>query len=104
MHAVFFGTDFASRFAVRSAGLATGEVVGILGIADDEAMEGRVVAAARTLRYAGHILVRADDVLESLEALPSLGVRVGARFRVLEAPRRVNDGAEWEALLGGVSA
>ena len=46
--------------------------------------------------------VRADDVLVAKEAIPALTIAVGARFRVLDNPQRVNDGMEMEALLGSV--
>lgn len=104
MAGVFFGSDFAARLQRRRAGVDPKVITGILGIADEEGLEGRVIASARVLRTPALSDVRADDVLETLDAMPSLGIAVGARFRVLEAPKRVNDGAEMEALLGSVSA
>ncbi|SFF14822.1 hypothetical protein [Paracidovorax wautersii] len=104
MRTVFFGSDFAARFRRHRAGELAREVVGIVGTVDDEALEGRVFAASRTLRYPADCELRADDVLECLDEAASQGIKVGTRFRVLEAPRRVNDGAEMEALLGSVPA
>ena len=46
MRGVFFSADFAARFWRTRAGQAGQEVVGILGVADDEALQGRVIAAA----------------------------------------------------------
>lgn len=103
MRDVFFGSDFAGRVCGLRAGAVVGEVAGILGIADDQALEGRVVAAARTLRYPASIQLRVDDIVECLDAFPMQNVAAGTRFRVLEVPKRVNDGAEMEALLGSVS-
>lgn len=103
MAEVFFGADFAARFLRHRAAVDSKTVVGILGIADEDALNGRVIAAARVLRAPALSDVRADDVLEVLDAMPSLGVMAGACFKVLEQPKRVNDGAELEALLGSVS-
>lgn len=104
MRGVFFSADFATRFERTRAGQAANEVVGILGVADDEALDGHAMAAARTLRLPSGSDVRADDVLQALEAMPLLDVAVGTRFKVLDQPQRVNDGAEMEALLGSVQA
>lgn len=100
---VFYGADFAARFVRHRASTTTKEVAGILGIADAEALDGKVIAAARTLRLPSGSDVRADDVLEVLTGMPSQGVLVGARFRVLQKPERVGDGAEMETLLGSVA-
>lgn len=103
LRTVFFGADFASAFQCTRAGVPTVSVTGILGVADDEALEGRALAAARVLRLPAGSDVRADDVLVALEAVADLGVAVGTQLRVLDHPRRVNDGAEVEVLLGAVS-
>ncbi len=104
MALVFFGTDFAHTFTRQRPLVADVDVVAILGVADAEALDGRVIAAARTLRMPATADVRADDVLLAVQAIPGMGVAVGARFKVLEPPQRVNDGMEAEALLGSVSA
>ncbi|GKS96947.1 hypothetical protein [Acidovorax sp. SUPP2825] len=101
---VFFGSDFAGRFLRHRAGAESKIIVGIFGVADEEALEGRVIAAARVLRGPAVSDVRADDVLEAVDPIPSLDVLAGARFKVIDQPKRVNDGAEKEALLGSVSA
>jgi len=44
-----------------------------------------------------------DDVLVAKEAIPATHIAAGARFRVLDNPRRVNDGMEMEALLGSAT-
>lgn len=103
MTTVFFGSDFAARFRRHRAGAAPKDVVGILGIVDEEALEGRVMTASRALRSPAICDVRADDVLEVLDEMPSMGIQTGTRFRVLDQPKRVNDGEEIEALLGSVS-
>lgn len=104
MDAVFFGPDFAARFRRQRGPGDVKDVVGILGIADKEALEGRVVASARTLLMPGCSDVKADDVLTSLEDISALGVCAGTAFKVIDVPRRINDGAELEALLGSVAA
>jgi len=102
LSAVFYGDDFACTFVRQRLSMPDQAVVGILGIADDDALEGRVLAAARTLRMPAASDVRAGDVLEVTAGMPSLGVPAGTRFKVLEVPQRVGDGAEVEALLGSV--
>jgi len=98
---VFFGEDFAIRFVRLRSATADLELRAILGSVDDEALEGRVVAAARTALYATGPDVRVGDQLRVLEdGWP--GVPVGTTFKVLDIPRRVNDGSETKALLGSV--
>lgn len=99
---VFYGPDFASPF-MRVRPLADDlEVMVILGAVDHEALEGRAVAAVRTARFVAGQDVRADD---RLVAVAAVGVEVpaGTAFRLLEKPRRVNDGLELEALLGSAT-
>lgn len=104
MRDVFFSAEFSARFQRTRAGQAATEIVGILGIADDDALDGHAIAAARTLCLPSSSDVRADDVLQALDDMPSFGVPLGTRFKVLDQPRRVNDGTEMEALLGSVQA
>lgn len=104
MRTVFYGGDFAATFRRHRRATAPKEVVGILGIADEDALDGKALAVARTLRMPSGCDVGADDVLEVVTGMPCLGVPEGARFRVLDKPARVNDGAEMEALLGSVPA
>ena len=101
--AVFFGPDFASLFNVERAGVSVGEVRFILGETDEEALENRAVATTRTARFAGGQDVRADDRLVAMEATGA-EVPVGTVFKVLDRPKRVNDGLEMEALLGSATA
>ena len=100
MAEVFFSDDFATRFERVRAAAAPLAVAGILGIADEEALEGRVIATVRVLRLPAACDVRVGDVLVALDSMPSQGIEVGARFKVLEPPQRVIDGAEMDALLG----
>jgi hypothetical protein len=104
MAEVFFGTDFAHTFTRQRPGVGDVDVTGILGVADAEALQERVIATARTLRMPATADVRVDDVLVSVHAIPLQAVLAGARFRVLAPVQRVNDGSESEALLGSVSA
>lgn len=100
---VFYGDDFAAKFLRHRVSTPPKDVAGILGIADEDALAGKVIAAARTLRMPSGSDVRADDVLEVLVGMPSMGVPAGTRFKVLERPERVGDGSEIEALLGSVA-
>lgn len=100
MATVFYGDDWATTWLRQRPPAADQVVVGIFGVADEAALDGRAVAAARVLRMPSVADVRADDVLMATVAIPDLGVVPGARFRVLDVPMRVGDGAEMEALLG----
>lgn len=104
MAAVFYGPDFATTFARQRPLVADVDVVLIFGVVDEEALDGRAMAATRKVQMPATQDVRADDVLVAKEAIPLLGIAVGARFRLLDNPQRVNDGAEMEALLGSVPA
>jgi hypothetical protein len=104
MSTVFYGGDFAATFMRHRPATAPKEVAGILGIADEDALDGKALTVARTLRMPSGCDVRADDILEVVTGMPSLGVLEGARFKVLDKPVRVNDGSEMEALLGSVPA
>lgn len=104
MATVFYGSDFATLFTRQRPAAADVDVAVIFGVVDEEALDGRAMAATRKVQMPVTQDVRADDVLVAKEAIPALSIAVGARFRVLENPQRVNDGAEMEALLGSVSA
>lgn len=99
---VFYGDDFALAFSIARQGVVVGSAAGILGVIDDEALDGRVFAAERTVRLPSMHELRERDVLIVLADEPTIGVRIGDRFRVLAEPKRVNDGSEMEALLGSV--
>lgn len=100
--AVFFGADFTAAFLRQRPMAPDVEVAVILGIADDEALDGRALAAVRTARMPATADVRADDALVALHDVPGFGIAMGARLRVLDQPQRVNDGMELEALLSSV--
>lgn len=102
MATVFYGTDFATTFTRQRPLVADVDVAVIFGVVDAEALDGRAIAATRKVQMPVTQDVRADDVLLAVQAIPGLGIAVGARFRVLDNPRRVNDGMEMEALLGSV--
>ena len=102
MATVFYGPDFATTFMRQRPSVADVDVTAIFGVVDEEAMDGRAMAATRKVQMPVTQDVRADDVLVAKEAIPALGISVGARFRVLDNPQRVNDGMEMEALLGSV--
>ena len=102
MDTVFFGadSDFASAWQCTRNGVATVTVQGILGIADEDALESRAITAVRVLRLPASADVRASDILTAMTALPTQGVLLGDRFVVLDAPQRVGDGAEIDVHLG----
>lgn len=104
MATVFYGADFATTFTRQRLAVADVDVTVIFGVVDEEALDGRAMAATRKVQMPVTQDVRADDVLVAKEAIPALTIAVGARFRVLDNPQRVNDGMEMEALLGSVSA
>lgn len=101
--AVFYGGDFAVTFTRYRPGVAHVDVQAILGIADEEVLEGRALAAARTVQIPSTQDVRADDVLIAAHDMPGAGIVAGQHFRVLDMPRRVGDGLEMEALLGSAT-
>lgn len=100
MEHVFYGSDFALRLKRVRPGAVDLQLQGIVGVADDEALEGYALATSRTLQCPAVVDLRAEDVLELLEAAPQLGLALGDRLRVLDVPRRLNDGAEQMVLLG----
>ena len=100
MQHVFYGSDFAVRLKRVRAGAVDLELQGIIGVADDEALDGYALATARTLQCPAVIDLNAEDVLELLESAPQLGLALGDRLRVLDVPRRLNDGAEQMVMLG----
>lgn len=100
---VFYGDDFALTFSIERQGAVVGTAAGIIGVIDDDALEGRVIAAERTLRLPSNHDLRERDVLTMQTDEPTIGLRVGDRLRVLAPPQRVNDGSEMEALLGSVT-
>lgn len=99
---VFYGDDFALTFLIERQGVVVGSAAGILGVVDDDALDGRVIAAERTLRLPSNHDLYDRDVLTAQTDEPTIGVQIGDRFRVLAKPQRVNDGSEMEALLGSV--
>ena len=103
MAAVFYGPDFATTFTRQRPSVADVDVVLIFGVVDEEALDGRAIAATRKVQMPATQDVRADDVLVAVQAIPGQNIAAGARFRVLDNPRRVSDGMEMEALLGSVS-
>ncbi|CAN5857980.1 hypothetical protein BH11PSE13_BH11PSE13_12190 [soil metagenome] len=101
--AVFYGPDFASPFVRSRPGADDLTVMGILGAVDEEALDGRAFAAERSLAFAAGQDVRVGDhIVCTVDIGPD--VLAGTTFRVLEQPKRVNDGLELEALLGSVPA
>lgn len=100
MQNVFYGSDFTLRFKRVRAGVEDLELQGIFGMADGDALEGHAMATTRTLQCPALVDIRANDVLQLLEAAPQLGLAPGDRFRVLDVPERINDGAEQVLILG----
>lgn len=101
--AVFFGADFAAPFTRQRPMAADVQVAVIVGAVDDDALDGRAIATTRAARMPATADVRADDVLVAVQTIGALGIAAGQRLRVLDAPRRVNDGMELEALLGSAA-
>lgn len=104
MASAFYGPDFTSTFTRQRPAAADVDVAVILGVVDEEALDGHAMAATRKVQMPVTQDVRADDVLVAKEAIAGHGIAMGSRFRVLDNPRRVLDGMEMEALLGSVSA
>lgn len=102
MQAVFYGPDFTLRFKRLRTGVEDLELQGILGMTDSEALEGHAMATSRTIQCPATVDLRADDLLQLLQAAPQLGLVEGSKFRVLDVPERINDGAEQLVLLGSV--
>lgn len=100
--AVFFGADFASPFTRQRPGVADVTVMAIVGAVDSDALEGRAMSAVRSAHFAAGQDVRADDRL--IVQQTSFQIVAGTAYRVLDTPRRVNDGLELEALLGSATA
>jgi hypothetical protein len=100
---VFQDAEIATTFQRLRGATPAATVVGVIGVHDDDALQGHVVAARRALRIVGQADVRADDVLEIVTPAPGLGLAAGARLRVLAQPQRVNDGRELEVLLSSVA-
>lgn len=70
----------------------------IIGTTDEDALDGRVLAAHRTIAFpAGPDLQGGDSV--TVTALHPWQAQHAGTYRLHEAPRRVNDGAECRALL-----
>ena len=101
MDAVFFGPDFATPMLRQRESADDIEFPAILGVLDEEALDGRALAATRVARFSACHDVRADDLL--VTQANAIGVPPGTAFRVLDNPRRGNDGYEMEALLGSVT-
>lgn len=100
--AVFYGSDFATRFLRLRSAVDDLEVMVILGTQDDEVLDGRARASTRAARFVAGQDVRADDRLVALEAA-GVGVPAGSTFKVIEQPMRVNDGNELETLLSSAA-
>lgn len=99
---VFFGADFATPFTRQRPGVADVRLNAIVGAVDSDALESRAMSAVRTAHFASGQDVRADDKL--IVQQTSFQVVAGTAYRVLDTPRRVNDGLELEALLGSATA
>ena len=100
MQAVFYCADFTVRFKRVRPGVEDLELQAILGMTDSEALEGNAMATSRTIQCPAAVDLRADDLLQLLEAVPQLGLAEGSKLRVLDVPDRINDGAEQLVLLG----
>lgn len=94
----FFDTDDFGVSVTRSRLLASDVTfTAIIGLSDEDALGGRVIAAQRELAW-----VTGPDVVEGDTLTIATGTHAGT-YTVRE-PRRVNDGAESRAFLQQVSA
>lgn len=100
--AVFFGSDFAAPYTRRRLGAGDLTVMVVIGAVDEKALEGRAMSAVRVAHFASGQDVRADDKLIAQQ--DGSGAPAGTAYRLLETPRRMNDGLEVEALLGSATA
>lgn len=103
LSAVFFGADFATPFTRQRPDVADVTVMAIVGAVDRDALEGRAMSAVRSAHFAAGQDVRAADKLIA-QQVAGPDVPAGTAYRVLDTPRRVNDGLELEALLGSAIA
>lgn len=101
--AIYAGPEFAKRFDRVRTAVPNLEVRLIMGSGDDDALEGRAVALVRKASFALGTDVRVDDMLVALEAVDPL-TPAGTVLRVIDHPRRINDGLEVEALLGSATS
>lgn len=74
----------------------------IIGLADEEALQGRVVAAHRVIAFATGPDLRKGDTVTVTALQPWQAVHAGD-YRLNEAPRRVSDGAESRATLVAIT-
>jgi hypothetical protein len=100
---VFTDAEIATVFRRVRPGVPDVDIAGIFGLDDDDALQGRALAAQRRLRVVGLCDVRPDDVLHAATAVPALGLAAGAQLRVIGTPRRVVDGSEMDLLLGSIA-
>ena len=63
MTTVFYGPDFANTFTRQRPAAADVDVTVIFGVVDEEALDGRSMAATRKVQMPATQDVRADDVL-----------------------------------------
>jgi hypothetical protein len=99
---IFASDDFAKSFTRVRTAVANVEIRAIIGAIDDEVLEGRSIAAIRKALYPAGTDVRADDKLVALVDI-DVTMPAGTVLKVLEKPKRVNDGLEVEALLGSAT-
>lgn len=96
LNAFFDATEFAVTVTRTRLLAADVTFTAIPGLADDEALDGRVVAPMRQIAYAtGPDVIEGDTV--TLVGTGAAAVFNGS-YRVRD-PRRVNDGAESRAYL-----
>ena len=100
--AVFFGPDFAAPYTRRRPAAPDVTIMVATGAVDEQALDGRAMSAVRVAHFAAGQDVRADDKLIAQQ--DSADVPAGTAYRVLEMPRRINDGLELQALLGSATA
>lgn len=101
--AVFFGPDFAFPFTRVRPAADDVTVMMIVGAVDDEALQQRAIALVRKAAFAAGQDVQVDDRLVA-QVDVDFAIPLGTVLKVLDEPKRHNDGLEMEALLGSVAS
>lgn len=97
--AIFGGPEFSVRLTRRRAGAPDLEIRMVIGVVDDEVLEGRALAAVRKGAFPTTTDVRADDLLIAVDDVDA-SMPAGSVLQALDNPRRICDGLESEVLLG----
>jgi len=100
--AIYAGPEVAKSFRRVRPSAADVTVRMIIGTVDDEVLEQKAIAVVRKASFMAGQDVKVDDKVEALEAI-DITMPAGTVLRILDQPKRVNDGLEVEALLGSAT-